>query len=158
MIKQTMILSNISVDHMVEMFGGHQRLAFLHRHFQYLQTNGIDLGIVSFCHREVILLLLFQVRLSQYFTAAKIFGTQPLFEFHRTHPQAIKSTIISKRFTEVPAVNRLFVSNDEKSVTDVILKGVAEVFNTLEMGTIVNGLSVKQMEWIEEQCDIAARA
>ena len=155
MLEQVAALQNCTFDRIIEMFGGPQRLTALQQHLEYLTSNGIDVGIISFGHRDVIITTLNRVGLMPYFTAAKVLGRDPEFDSQRRNRQSIKSTLISRLFTQLPVEQRLFVDNDHRNMEDVARKGVAKIFDYNTMGHIVRGLTVPQMVWIEKQCNIS---
>ena len=149
--EQVASLNNCSTDYVIEMFGGPERVTVLQQHLRHLSSNGIDLGIISFGHRHVIIAALLRVQLKQYFDSGNIFGRGVV---GRQPTVKSKRKLISQRFTNTAKEHRLFVDNDQPNMDDVVRKGVAKIFDTHRMGEIVNGLNSTQLSWIESQCNI----
>lgn len=151
---QLSAFNNCSTQAVLDMFGGAERVAILKRHFEHLKANFIDLGIVSFTHREVILMALIKVGLAPYFKSNKIFGRNQIlkYEFQQKNRHRVKSTNISRHFLGFPAENKLFIDNDLLNMQDAARQGVAKIFDIQKMARITNGLSLPQLSWIEAQC------
>lgn len=154
MREQVSVLNNCTTRHAISLFGGPERLSILQNHFERLTSNGIDLGIVSFTHREVILMALIKVRLASYFKLNRIFGADQTlkYEVSSQSRHSIKGTIISRHFVGFPAESKLFVDNEFINMQAAERKGVAKIFDAMKVGRITNGLSVPQLSWIEAQC------
>lgn len=135
-----------------KIFGGTDRINRLKQHFYQLTNNdnNINLAILSFGYKDVIIEALKRVNLLRYFDLENIAGREELHFNKRHHikQHAIKSLFIKYKYKDIPANNRMFIDNDEDNMKYVYDHDVARIF---DQGEIVNGLNDSQLLWIENE-------
>ena len=106
---QLIALNNDCNDECInKIFGGIDRIDRLNQHFNQLTTNyhDIDIGIISFGYRDVIIKALRRINLLQYFKLNNIFGREQLhfskmYHIKRMPSNLYSSSINIKRYQSV---------------------------------------------------------
>jgi len=148
---QLRCLNEWSKERVIQGFGGEKRLQLLDCLFKDLKTASVELYILSFGHREVIIKALELVNLLVYFDKNLIWGEAEVKQFRRNTGDASqpKMRMIQELIREkhkYSAGEVLFVDDDNKNLAQ-LKKTVCKTIHVCER----KGMTEKEIEAVRKQ-------